>query len=477
MVEMTGLAQQQDLRNMQELGFVQFHPLFQHPLERHYRGVLPKGDFRLVIFRRATGERELRGLRKTVQSQEKAGKVAFLQLVDYREFQSAEENVDLCLVFSSIRSSVLELLDKEAGRKLLEVDFVEFQVDRLISVLATMQQADLAHRNLTLSSLYVTNTGLKLGEMGASDKEVMEMRTGSREIYLSPMKRIMEQSGQWMLPNPFKSDVWAFGVCILAMMLLRLPRLRRLESIGADVQEELGRARGSERVKRIVGKMLEPEERLRPDFVALEKELALDRRVFLPPAPSAPVSQSDIDRLSVTIPRKPARQPSPPPRPADLMPQSEEVRCMFCSTQSIVEPTDLSIFERPVRLYCNLESHVFCSRQCFSLYAQACTNEWRSHLSTLKCKHCRTPIDQELTMEALGGPEQYEKLRNQPLVTPCSYCRNQHGTVVMACNHKYCQDCLRMMNEFKTDSVDCSICHYKFSKKEIAKQVKSWWFF
>lgn len=475
MVEMIALAQQQDLRNLQELGFVQLQPLFQHPLERHYRGILPKGDFRLVIIRRATGERELRGLRKTIQSQEKAGKVALLQLLAYREFPSTEEIVDSCLVFSSIRCSVLEVLGKEAERRLFEGDFLEFQVDRLVSVLANMQEADLAHRNLTLSSLYVTNTGLKLGEMGTPAKEVMEMRTGSREMYLSPMKRIMEQSGQWLLPNPFKSDVWSLGVCILAMMLQRLPRLGRLETLGNDVKEELSLARGSERVKKIVGKMLELEERLRPDFVALEKELALDRRPFLQSAPSAPPSQSDIDRLSVTIPRKPQRQPSPPPRPVDSAPRREDVRCMFCSTLNIIEPTDLTTFERPVRLFCNLESHVFCSRHCFSLYAQACTNEWKSHLSILKCKHCRTPIDPELTMEALGGPNQYEKLRHQPLVVKCSYCRDQPGTVEMACSHKYCRNCLQMMNEFKTDSVDCSICHYQFPKKEIAKHVKSWW--
>jgi serine/threonine protein kinase len=479
MVEMTALVSPQDLLNVQALGFTQLQPLFQHPLERHYRGILSRGDYRLVIFRRATDERELRALRKTIQSQERAGKVALLQLMGHYEFQSTTEYVDVCMVFSSIRSSVAELLrTKATENQPFEPNFLEFQVDRLVSVLAAMQQTDLAHRNLTLSSLYVTNTGLKLGEMGAPAKEVMEQLTGCRDLYLSPLKRTMERSGQWLIPNPFKSDVWSLGVSILAMMLLRLPRLENLETLREDVRAELSRAKGPERIKRIVGKMLEYEERTRLDFVGLERDLAKDRRPFQPLEPSSAPSQSDIDRLSVTIPRKPVRQSSPPSHHKETIPPpNEEVRCMFCSTLNIIEPTDPSSFERPVRLFCNLESHVFCSRRCFSLYAQACTNDWKNSLSNIKCKHCSTPIDSELTIEAIGGTAQYEKLRIQPLAVTCCYCRTQPGSIEMPCGHKYCNACLRMMNECKTETVECSVCHYEFSKKDIAKHVKSWWLF
>ena len=469
MVEMTTVPSTSDAEVAREMGFDQLQALFHHPLERHYRGKSHKGDFRLIIFRRTTNEKEFLIQRKNIESHNRAGQVGILQLGSYKELTYAGNIVDFYLEFTSFRVNLLDEINARAREnRPFEGKFVELQVNRVVAVLASMQQAGIAHRNVSLGSVYVTNTGLKLGEIGAPVKEVVVGRNGNREVYLSPMRRQMEQAGQWLIPNPFKGDVWALGVCVLAMLLLRLPRLGCLETLKKDIDVEIDAVSGQEKLKNIVRKMLAFEESSRPDFISLETQISLERSPFpYQPCPT-PLTQSDINRLSITLPRTREVQAPPPP--------TEEPRCMFCSTLGISEPKDSTSFERPVRLYCNPENHVFCSRKCFFQYAQTVTSSWVKPLSTLKCKLCRLEIDSDLAIEALGGQLEYEKLWQKPAQTKCCYCKTEAGTVEMPCSHRYCTGCLRMMQDIDTPTVPCNVCQLPFTKKEISKNVKSgWW--
>ena len=470
-----------------EFGVTQLDPIFEFSSERHYKGTLLNGQTRFVLFRKYADEADLNRARQSAKDQERAGYLAIIQLYGWKEFSNEDRSTDICLVMSSYRANILDDATQRAKlNKPYDEWFLVSQLFKLVAVLAELQQNNIVHRNLSPLSVYMTNTGIKLGELGQMAKKAAEIRLNSERFYLSPIKRQMEKSSKWLVPNPYKSDMFSLGVCVLTMVLLRKPNFDDLAVLSTNIGAELARCRASDQLKEILKTMLTYDEKARPDFVQLEAAFAHIRedikRTAPPPAAPEEMSQSDIDRLSVTIHSKRgqaeekksgAAVKSTATNPDIRGTFASDVRCMFCSTCNIQEPTSVGSFERPVRLYCDPEHHVFCSRKCFSKFAQLATTQWKNSLQVLKCRDCQAFIDPFLSIEALGGPAQYGQLKQNPLQIECVYCRTANGTETMACRHVYCMGCLEMLLSLEGEFIPCKECDAPLEKKEIKKKMPS----
>ena len=147
-----------------------------------------------------------------------------------------------------------------------------------------LQDKNIAHRDIKPQNILLfPNNVYKIADFGEAKfiKNIAEQSTlrGS-ELYMSPLLyKGYKYNQKNVLHNPFKSDVFSLGYCLLYAMCLNLKvlevvrELTTMKSIISNVNKFIVNNKYSDKLINIVYKMIEPSEDLRYDFEDLSNEL------------------------------------------------------------------------------------------------------------------------------------------------------------------------------------------------------------
>ena len=179
--------------------------------------------------------------------------------------------------------------NKEIKRRILarkyykEYELIQI-LKQIIKGFLFLQDKNIAHRDIKPQNILLfPNNVYKIADFGEAKfvKNIAEQSTlrGS-ELYMSPLLyKGYKYNQKNVLHNPFKSDVFSLGYCLLYAMSLNLKvlevvrELTTMKSIISSISKYIAKNKYSEKLINIVYKMIEPNEDLRFDFEDLSIEL------------------------------------------------------------------------------------------------------------------------------------------------------------------------------------------------------------
>ena len=179
--------------------------------------------------------------------------------------------------------------NKEIKRRILarkyykEYELIQI-LKQIIKGFLFLQDKNIAHRDIKPQNILLfPNNVYKIADFGEAKfvKNIAEQSTlrGS-ELYMSPLLyKGYKYNQKNVLHNPFKSDVFSLGYCLLYAMSLNLKvlevvrELTTMKSIISSISKYIAKNKYSEKLINIVYKMIEPNEDLRFDFEDLSVEL------------------------------------------------------------------------------------------------------------------------------------------------------------------------------------------------------------
>ena len=160
----------------------------------------------------------------------------------------------------------------------------------LVKSLSILQKQNISHRDIKPQNILVFNNNnnkiYKLADFGEAkellkeDKPTNKQTLRGTELYMSPIlfyalrgKKVMK----YIKHNPFKSDVFSFGLCSLFAATLGFDSLYDVRELRSNVSLcvvvlKYLKYRYSQDVINIITKMLDVNEVTRLDFIQLEKE-------------------------------------------------------------------------------------------------------------------------------------------------------------------------------------------------------------
>ena len=160
----------------------------------------------------------------------------------------------------------------------------------LVKSLSILQKQNISHRDIKPQNILVFNNNnnkiYKLADFGEAkellkeDKPTNKQTLRGTELYMSPIlfyalrgKKVMK----YIKHNPFKSDVFSFGLCSLFAATLGFDSLYDVRELRSNVSlrvvvQKYLKYRYSQDVINIITKMLDVNEVTRLDFIQLEKE-------------------------------------------------------------------------------------------------------------------------------------------------------------------------------------------------------------
>lgn len=253
-----------------------------------------------------------------------------------------------------------------------------------VNALAYMQGQGAAHRDIKPQNLFVTNTGLKIGDFGSAKftlSETNRLTLTGTPYFLSPKLKasLLDQKAQCD-HNPFKSDVFSLGVTFLLLITLEPMPLAVASSgnVSDAIRLILNNTSYSDALKGCVSWMCAFNEEDRCDFLALYSYLnPPEPQVFQPPQSISPfISFQPEPQQSYQIAEEikaeeredfhdiegetPDGNPENPPDYlliSSYFPSGNS--CLLCFKEVAAESTGLVI-------YCDTDKKkVYCSLECF----------------------------------------------------------------------------------------------------------------
>ena len=192
---------------------------------------------------------------------------------------------------------LMELADKDwekeiIDRKKYNIYYTEKEfyiiMNQLISTMALLQKNHITHRDIKPQNILISKGTFKLSDFGEARTlkrtGIIISRVRGTELFMSPvlfhgLKHKLSQVGH----NTFKSDVFSLGLCFLLAGTLNFNSLYSIREVNdiKVIEEYLDKylsERYSIKIIKIILDMLQIDENLRPDFVALEKEYFLKKK-------------------------------------------------------------------------------------------------------------------------------------------------------------------------------------------------------
>ena len=162
-------------------------------------------------------------------------------------------------------------------------------ISSLINTFAQLQKEKISHRDIKPQNILIFNDSktYKLADFGEAKELLGDDRPTERqtlrgtELYMSPILFYALRSRQiikYVKHNPYKSDLFSFGLCCLFAATLcfesiyDVRELRNNTAIKYIIQKYLG-SRYSNVVINIICSMLDVNENSRNDFIEMEKEI------------------------------------------------------------------------------------------------------------------------------------------------------------------------------------------------------------
>ena len=184
-----------------------------------------------------------------------------------------------------------EILKRKAFKKYYSEKELMQILSSLIKTLALLQSKNISHRDLKPQNILVfENNGnkiYKLADFGEAKEQIKDEKPTNKqtlrgtELYMSPIlfhalrgRKVMK----YIQHNPYKSDVFSFGLCSLFAATLCFESLYDIRELKSNVSlriviERYLSKRYSNDVIIFITKMLDVNETTRMDFIELEKEL------------------------------------------------------------------------------------------------------------------------------------------------------------------------------------------------------------
>ena len=173
-------------------------------------------------------------------------------------------------------------------RMLAKRHYKEFELinmlKQIIKGFLFLQDKNIAHRDVKPQNILLfPNNVYKIADFGEAKfiKNITEQSTlrGS-ELFMSPLLYKGYKFNQKnVLHNPFKSDVFSLGYCLLYAMCLNLKVLEvvrdlsSMKTIITNINKYITKQNSSDKLINIIYKMIEPDEDSRYDFEDLNIEL------------------------------------------------------------------------------------------------------------------------------------------------------------------------------------------------------------
>ena len=179
--------------------------------------------------------------------------------------------------------------NKEIKRRMIakkyykESEIVEI-LKQIIKGFLFLQDKDISHRDIKPQNILLfPNNVYKIADFGEAKniKNIAQQSTlrGS-ELYMSPvLYKGYKFNKKNILHNPYKSDVFSFGYCLVYAMCLNikvlesLRELTTMRSIIACIDKHIVHHLYSDKLMKLIYKMIEPNEDQRIDFEDLMEEL------------------------------------------------------------------------------------------------------------------------------------------------------------------------------------------------------------
>ena len=155
---------------------------------------------------------------------------------------------------------------------------------QLVSTFALLQKNSITHRDIKPQNVLIVNGIYKVCDFGEAKvtggNNIIRQTIKGTELYMSPILfRALNKRQNQLVHNTYKSDVFSLGMCILLAATLSfqslydIRELKDMEKIKNILIKYLI-VKYSYDFIHILVKMLEVNEKLRPDFIELEKILA-----------------------------------------------------------------------------------------------------------------------------------------------------------------------------------------------------------
>ncbi len=155
---------------------------------------------------------------------------------------------------------------------------------QLITTLSLMQKNHITHRDIKPQNVLILDGKYKLCDFGETRKlerdGLIVQRVRGSELYMSPILFYALRASKMMKyvkHNPYKSDVFSFGLCALFAASLGFESRYDVRELKSNVSLKIVvnrylKGRYSYRVIDIISKMLDINETTRLDFIELQKE-------------------------------------------------------------------------------------------------------------------------------------------------------------------------------------------------------------
>jgi serine/threonine protein kinase len=157
---------------------------------------------------------------------------------------------------------------------------------QIVSGLVYLQKRNIAHRDIKPQNILLFNGNIykiaDLGEAKNINNKDGHMTLRGSELYMSPsLYERHKNNKKDTFHNAFKSDVFSLGFsCLYAMglnlkIIENIRELKNMKIIISSIHKDLPKKLYSDKLLKIIFKMIEVDEKKRCDFNELEKELNL----------------------------------------------------------------------------------------------------------------------------------------------------------------------------------------------------------
>ena len=201
-------------------------------------------------------------------------------------FKYLDETTGLILVLMELACNDWnsEIKKRILAKKYYKENELIITLKQIVKGLLFLQKNNIAHRDIKPQNILVfPNNIYKIADFGEAknieSQNDKQLTLRGSELYMSPLLyQSFKLNQKNVVHNPYKSDVFSLGYCLLYAICLNLrvlENVRELNSIKEVINtlNEFTSNKYSEKFMKIIYGMIEPNEKIRFDFEDLSKEL------------------------------------------------------------------------------------------------------------------------------------------------------------------------------------------------------------